>query len=163
MRQLAGVEFSHEWLVMALFAAQGFSRGRVVGSTAMSWGMAIWTVSSVALIVILSTSWRQPGLWAATLGIGLNLLVVLLNAGMPVVLNSASDASATLATIATTAGFYRLASRATVAKSLADSLVLNIGGGRYFASVGDLLLVVGIAVFIAAVMIRSDLVDNSRQ
>jgi hypothetical protein len=152
LSRLAALRLRQEWAIILLFAVQGFSRGRVAGSTAVSAGMIVWIASSVALIVILALNWRLTGMWAVMLGIGSNLFVVLLNSGMPVVLTSVRDLSAASATIATTAGFYKIASPVAIARPLADSLAVNALGSRSFASVGDMLLVVGVTVLIASTM-----------
>ena len=153
VRALERLNFRHEWVLVVLFVVQGVSRGRIPGTSAISTGMVIWAAASAGLMALLTFEVRETGVWAVLLGVAANLLVVLLNAGMPVVLGPGVRPSTAGASISASAGFYHLASVTSIAPALADSLPIRVMGSRFFMSAGDLLIAVGIAMFIARAMI----------
>jgi hypothetical protein len=150
--RLGDLHLRYEWPVVVLFVLQGFARGRLVGTGATSAGMIVWVACSAVLIILVIPDWRSPGLWTVLLGMGLNLLVVLLNSGMPVVVGVGLMSTAVSSGIAASRGFYQLASSGSFAVPLTDVLMINMFGHRFLASVGDLLLVVGVATFVASTM-----------
>lgn len=129
--------------ILALFAIQALARGVLLPSLG-SFGIAIWATCTLVLLVLVSREFARPGMAVAALGMGLNALVILLNGGMPVVQPPMFTAEETLAAIAESSGFYVLADERTLLPVLGD--VLPAANG--LASIGDVLLAVGIAVLI---------------
>lgn len=129
--------------ILALFAVQALARGVLLPFLG-SFGIAIWAACTLALLVLVSREFTRPGMAIAAFGMGLNALVILLNAGMPVVQPPMFTAEETAAAIAGSSGFYVLADERTVLPLLGD--VLPAANG--LASIGDVLLSVGIAVLI---------------
>lgn len=134
-------------LILPLFVVQGVARG-IAASALGRFALAIWAACSIVLFVLMILQSDVPGLAVAGLGIGLNTLVVLANSGMPVgasrdLLSLAEEA------VAVSNGFYHLADERTALTLLAD--ILPVGSG--IASIGDVLLAVGVAAFIVSVMV----------
>jgi len=148
-RTLGTARLRGETAVLALFALQALFRGPLIGHLG-ELGVALWAGCSIGLLMVLRINLRAYGVAVAALGIGLNLLVVLLNGGMPVVPAGPSDLRAVTAAVAGSGGFYVLADQRTMLTVLGD--VLPAGGGM--ASIGDLLLVLGVAIFMIRVMVE---------
>jgi len=149
LRRLQHVKVRHEWLVLAFFAAQAFARGRIAGSTASAFGTTLWALTCVVLLGSLWADWRQPGVWVVCVGLALNLLVVLLNGGMPIALNLETLTGDAAVTIARTLSFYQVAGPETSMAMLGDVVPLSVGAYRVLVSPGDVLLAIGVAVFLA--------------
>jgi hypothetical protein len=143
LTNLQGVRIHGEAWILALFAVQALARG-VLLPWLGALGIAIWASCTIILLVLVSREFARPGMGVAALGMGLNALVILLNGGMPVVPPSVFTAAETRAAVAGSSGFYVLADSRTMLALLGD--VLPAGNG--LASIGDVLLAVGITVFI---------------
>ena len=148
-RNLGTARLRGETAILALFVLQALFRGPLIARLG-ELGVALWAACSVGLLAVLLVNVRAYGVSVAALGIGLNLLVVLLNGGMPVVPASPSDLRDVVAAVRESGGFYVLADQRTMLAVLGD--VLPAGGGM--ASVGDVLLVLGVAVFMIRVMVE---------
>jgi hypothetical protein len=149
---LSNLRLRGEMAIISVFAVQGIARGRIVGTSASDWAMALWVAVSILLVGLLVLNARQPGALLAAAGMLLNLDVVLVNGAMPVV--PGADAHVGAAVVLTSSGgFYRLASAGVLGLWAADVLNLSVLGQRYALSVGDLMLAVGVAVIIANAMI----------
>jgi hypothetical protein len=154
-RGLEALKLRFEVPVIALFVVQAVARGRVAGARATSFGLGLWALSCVVLLILLVPDWRRPGIWIAEMGIGINLMVVLVNGAMPVFLPpSAAVASASMS-VARSLGFYQLAGPGTVAGMLGDVLQCSFWRFHALVSAGDVLLAVGVTVLIAASMLDS--------
>ena len=113
--------------------------------------MASRSVSFPSMVMIANRS--LVGMGVAATGVGFNLLVILLNGGMPVMLGPALDSSAVRIAVTASGGFYTLADARTQLAVLGDVLPTPLG----LASVGDVLLVVGVASLLIAGMTRARL------
>ena len=131
-----------------LFVLQALFRGPLIGRLG-ELGVALWAACSIGLLLVLSLNLRAYGVSIAALGIGLNLLVVLINGGMPVVPVGPSKLRDVAAAVGGSGGFYVLADQRTMLAVLGD--VLPAGNG--LASIGDVLLVLGVAVFLIRAMV----------
>ena len=149
---IAGVRLKYEWAILAAFLAQGVARGRLPGTVASSASLFVWAAVSLLLALLLALNFRSAGALIAGAGVLLNLNVVILNHAMPVV---AEASRASLAAVGAAGGFYRMAGPATVMAWAGDTIELGALGGRDLLSVGDILLVVGVAVMIAAAMLNA--------
>jgi hypothetical protein len=166
--RLAGVKLRGEWLILTLFVVQAFARGRLLGVFGASqWSLAVWTSASCVLIFTLLLNWRVPGMALGAVGILMNVDVVLVNMGMPVLM----DRQAGLAEIAAAAdasnasgGFYRLALQGDIFRWFGDTIPVALGRSVVLMSPGDVVLMVAVAVTIIngmAIEIPSDRLDLS--
>lgn len=145
MRALSRVELLYPYAVMTAFVVQGLARGRIGTAGSGVWGTLVWSVASLVLIVLLFLQRRNPMLAVVAVGIASNVSVVLLNGHMPVSLGPTSD-------VATLTGFYAVATSGTIAPLMGDCLPLPLFAHTYMFSVGDVLLVAGVAAFIVSGM-----------
>jgi hypothetical protein len=130
-------------LILALFVGQGLARGPLAERLG-ELTVPVWAACSVALLaVIVSTGLRRPGLAVVGIGVAANALVVLLNHGMPVV-PPPGGSSEVVEAIAASEGFYVLADQRTYLPALGDVLPAVRG----IASLGDMLLAVGVCAFL---------------
>jgi len=149
---LAELRIRYEWAVLISFLVQGVARGRLEGTTASPWATAVWTSISVMLAILLFLNRRAPGALIAGAGVLINVDVVLANHGMPVVVDASNRA---LTAVGNSGGFYHVAGPATVLAWAGDVLRFQAFGGLELVSVGDVLLVVGVAVIVAQAMLES--------
>jgi hypothetical protein len=152
LRGLGDLRLRLEWLILPLFVVQAVSRGRLLGVVGASeWSTAVWTAASCALVCAMLVNWRVPGMSLGAAAILLNLDVVLLNRGMPILISKESSPSAIAAVseIARgTGGFYRLAAHGDLMAWLGDCIPLAIGRSVVLVSAGDVALMVGVAVVV---------------
>lgn len=140
-----------EFAILATFVIQGIARGRVAGATATTVAMDVWVAASLVLVGLLLMNFEYPGVLLTAVGTLLNLIVVLANGSMPVL--PSSDLHVQQARLsAASGGFYGLVHPGTLAVWGGDVLRLAFFDQRYFLSVGDLLLAVGVAVIVADAM-----------
>jgi len=147
---LTTISLRWEYALLALFAVQALARGVLpvfIGPLAI----ALWAACSLALLFAVVLQLRRGrGLALAASGVAMNLLVILVNSGMPVVPREWEMNAAARAAHAS-GGFYHIADVRTVFPALADTLPSGVG----LASLGDLLLALGIATLVASHMIDS--------
>lgn len=156
VRRLASVRLRYELLVLVAFVVQGVLRGRLAATSPSAWGLVVWAIVSLVLAVLLLAQARSVGLSLLAAGTMLNLLVVLLNQGMPVAMPADQVAGRI---VAGSAGFYQLAHQGTIAVWLADVMPVRLGSSLFAVSAGDVLLCVGAALFIVGVMLRGVTAD----
>jgi len=149
IRHLAAIRLKHELVLVTAFIVQGFARGRLIGVSASSWGMRVWILLSVLLVVVLISNAKLPGVRVMAAGVTLNLAVVVANMGMPVAASLESAGQA----IRQSFGFYQLAGTATIGAWAGDSILLGVAGQQFLVSSGDILLMVGVASLVASAML----------
>lgn len=145
LRLLEDAPLRRPLLLIGLFVAQGLSRGRLLGDGAEIWSIPLWGTVSLVLTYFAFES-RTRGLAVLACGTLMNLLVVLLNGYMPVVTGQPSPVSQVVAD-----GFYRAAGAASTAIWLGDVLPMRLFSWTYYLSAGDVLLAVGVVVFLLEV------------
>lgn len=128
-------------LVLGLFVLQGVARGRFFGLSETALSVLAWSVATLVLTVVLLLAGTGAARMMA-LGFGFNLLAVLTNGYMPVVARSVTAGAA-----ASPDSFYSLAGDGTRLAVLGDVLALRLGDS-YVLSVGDVLILVGVAAFV---------------
>jgi len=152
IRRLGVVSLRFEWLLLVLFVVQGVARGRIVGASATSVGYLVWVASCIALLALLASEWGRAGVWVASVGMTLNVLVVLMNGGMPV-----SPLGTVASGISESMGFYQLAGPGTLIAMLGDVVQLGVSGSGFLVSPGDVLLALGVTAFVMdAMLVGSD-------
>lgn len=120
----------------------------------------LWGVPSLGLLVALLANWRQPGLVIAVVGVTLNLVVVLLNHGMPVSVEAGAAVAFnvdSMQTALTHSWLHVPADASSMFLVLGD--VLPIPGPswhRGMASLGDIMLAAGVAYLVFSSMHELD-------
>jgi hypothetical protein len=173
--RLGGVRVVWWWAGLAAFAAQNAAIG-VVRGMAEGPAIALLVGSHVALVLVALLNTRLPGARVVLVGLAMNLACMLANGGlMPI-------APETLAMTehavewrigAGTAGTWLQRSKDVILPAdqtnlalLSDRYVANLPGGlsRVF-SVGDVLLVAGMSMFVFAIMTKEsrDAEQTSRE
>jgi len=138
-----------EGVVLVLFIAQGLARGRLVSwIPGTSIGAGIWVALCLALVVVLAANINRPGVAVAIVGLLLNVVVVMLNFGMPVGDSPAFDVSREAWPVL---DFYHAVSDSTIAPFMADVLPLQLDGA-YFVSIGDIALFVAVVTILISAM-----------
>jgi len=146
---MKGVDLRFEGLLVLGFLIQGLARGRLLpGLPSAGSGMFIWVLSSLVVVVLLAVSIGRPGIYLVTLGTLLNVALVMLNGAMPI-LYAGGNAGKTLAGT----GFYQLLNQSAIMPWAADVMVIS-WGDTYLASIGDVLLFVGVVTFLVAAMFK---------
>ncbi len=138
LHRLLEARLANQGLLLIVYVLQAFARSRFGHVYLLGpWSVLAWSCLSGVLVVLLWRSKNVCGVSIMILGVVLNMLVVLLNGAMPVALQSWIEVSPK--------DFYRIA-------SAGDSLLLFgdvLPFGEYsLVSLGDLLLVVGVAAFV---------------
>lgn len=113
----------------------------------------IWLATFPGLIAVALANRRQPGMLLLGAGLLLNLIVIVLNGGMPVALQAvqAIKESASVVSVPAQDFVHVAASSATRLVWLSDVIPLDGPSWlRSIASPGDCLLFAGVAVFLAA-------------
>ena len=163
VRNLEHLEFRYGWVILALFGLQAVLRSSHA-LTAWIHGsaiVAVWCACVAALIALAIANRQTTGMMIVALGLFLNLLVVLLNLGMPLSGSAAGSLGALHDAVqSVNAGFYRLTTAETHLALLGDVIpVPGPPGIRSIVSIGDILLLIGAAVVVAAGM-RAKPVDE---
>ncbi|TLM96084.1 MAG: hypothetical protein FDZ75_05215 [Actinobacteria bacterium] len=133
------MQLRYPWGILGLFVLQAVARGhgalRQLPSHA---GVVIWAGACLLLAFLLWQSRDLPGVGLVAGGVAANVLVVLANGAMPVHIETGLTVST---------GFYAPLGGADLLQWMAD--ILPVPGG-YLASLGDMLMIVGIAVLVGA-------------
>lgn len=139
-------------IIVGLFLLQGVARGRLpVDVWRWGWSVVIWASCVVAIITLLLGLHRgNPGAVCMSLGLAANLLVVLINGGMPVTTVAG-------ATWRPSGDFYHAATSADMLVWLGDALP----AGDYMLSAGDVLLVLGAFVYVLFLGAQSTANDSA--
>ena len=149
LRGLKDVRLRYEVLLPAGLALQ--LGAPYLPGVADSWVPAVWQVGALLLIVTSLLNWDYLGFKVVAAGVLLNAAVILVNWGMPV----SADALVYLGAhdfeslIAASSPLYFLADEATSLLTLGD--VLPVPGPsiiRSVASLGDVMLMIGVVVLI---------------
>ena len=148
-----------EWLIIPLFVVQAVARGRLLGMVGASQlSLPVWILASAVLVGAMLLNSRIPGMALGAVGILMNIDVVLVNGGMPVVLSQRIGLAATMsaAEVARSTGsFYRVATDSDLLVWLGDIVPVAWGGSVLLVSPGDVVLMVAVAVIIVYGMMVS--------
>ncbi len=153
LRQIGRIALPGAWVIFPLFVVQGLARGRAFGMVEVDgFALPIWLAVSLLLVGLVLRGWRTPGMALVATGIALNLLVVLLNAAMPVAIPStATHLSDALGTMS----LYQAIDQAAIAAFMGDVLSLDLPTGFVLLSAGDVALMVGVCTVIVFAMLES--------
>ena len=150
---LSRVRFRGGAAILALFLMQMLARQVLPGFLPLTSRASVWLWCGIVmgLLLVCALNWRIAGILLLVLGLSLNLLVVVLNAGMPVGGPLADSARMTpsAADLASSGGFYRPVESGTIAKELADVIPIPQPAPlRSLLSLGDIIMFSGAAVLI---------------
>jgi len=146
LRNLLEVKVAGEWAFLVLFVLQALARGSaasLLGSAAL----VVWGACSLVLFLLVVRQAQLNGFVLAAAGIATNALVVLANGGMPVVPPPGFEAAA-LESVSASQGFYQIADSRTLLTFLGDVVPTPLG----IASMGDILLAIGVCIFLVSAM-----------
>lgn len=133
------------WPILVVFVVQGVARGRLFGGGLGELGLMIWAAASLALILLAWRSASFPGVALVAAGVAANVLVVLINGGMPVAAAIPEGA------------FYHAIGPADRLVFLADVVPAP---GRLMLSVGDILMMLGLLVAVFSAGSPTPLTDR---
>ena len=150
LRRLADVDLSRVWLLVVAFGAQVLLNGlTAAGVRTGAAGTALLVASQAALVGFVWANRVLPGMLLVAVGFGLNALVIVANGAMPV----SRDAIAALTSepVEIAVGKHRLLEAGDPLPWLAD--VIPVPVLRQVVSIGDVVLALGVAVLVAALML----------
>lgn len=135
LRRLSEIELSGGARIVVLFLLQGLLNAREMGQGGFGeWSVVLWaSICALLVLQVLASVRTAPGLAIVATGLMLNLLVVLLNEGMPFLSDGGTGASGL--------AFYHRGGQGTILPWLAD--IVPVPGGL-LVSAGDVLLVTGV-------------------
>lgn len=118
-------------------------------------GFWLILISFALLLVVIVTNRDRAGMWLAGIGVGMNLIVIALNGGMPVLEGAAVVASGFESGLNVIGDFkHVLLDEGTRLPFLADVIPLRLAGQGQVLSMGDVFLAVGIGRFLEAELRR---------
>lgn len=159
LRRLGSVKLRGEGILLAVLVFQlvvvRLPLGGVVPESVLVYGA--WVLPGLILVSILLLNHRSPGFRIATIGVGLNIIVVALNTGMPVQAASMASVTESFSSFLESSWLHIPVDAATRLTILADILpVPGPAWHRGLVSLGDVLLVAGVGYFVFASMHASD-------
>jgi hypothetical protein len=112
-------------------------------------GFLLILLSYVPLVAVVVVNRDKPGLWISGIGILMNFSVIAINRGMPVLTESIQAATQfTLETVTISNFKHVIFDQDTRLGFLADVIPMNILGMSTVISLGDVLLALGLGVFL---------------
>lgn len=153
LRRLSVVRLKLEALLPVGFAAQLV--GPSVFAHALHTSVLVWMAGAVLVLVVALANRSLLGFWFVSLGVLLNMLVILLNAGMPVSAEAMHYLGVTdvQAVMNDSPAMYTLLDDNTVAPVLADVLPVPAPPpARSIASIGDVFLMIGVVVVLLEIV-----------
>ena len=147
---LGDIELRSWWLLFLALGLQVATRWlpEADWSEDVGLGMVLFSFLLLMLMVILNRS--KPGMWIAGLGVLMNLTVIAVNGGMPVLAGAAEVASGFTVGSPDLSGTFKHvpldeSSRLTF---FADVIPLRLAGIGEVISLGDVFLALGLGVFL---------------
>lgn len=139
-------------LAFGLQAATSFLNDRGWTATLGFW---LILLSFVLLLTVIVANRDRSGMWLAGIGVSMNLIVIALNGGMPVLEGAAVVASGFESGLNVIGDFkHVLLDEGTLVPFLADVIPLRLAGHGQVLSLGDVFLAVGIGRFLEAELRR---------
>lgn len=137
------------WLLPIGFAIQASSAFLPETEWAHTAGLVLVLSSYVPLIIAVGANRDRPGMLLAGLGILANFTVIAANGGMPVMPDAIRAASGfTIDEPSITAAKHVIFDESTRLGFLADVIPLRIFGQGHVISLGDVVLAIGLGVFL---------------
>lgn len=112
-------------------------------------GFLLILFSYIPLMIVVIANRDKPGLWISSIGILMNFSVIAINRGMPVLTESIQAATHFALETVTISNFkHVIFDQGTHLGFLADVIPMNILGMSTVISLGDVLLALGLGVFL---------------
>ena len=145
---LGDLELNAWWLLFLSLGLQ-FSTD-LIPETAQGLGLTMILLSYVLLLVMVWLNRSKPGMWIAGIGVLMNLTVIAVNGGMPVLAGAAEVASGFTITAPDLSDSFKHvpldeSSRLTF---FADVIPLRIVGIGEVISLGDIFLALGLGMYL---------------
>ncbi|MDO8963896.1 MAG: DUF5317 family protein [Coriobacteriia bacterium] len=155
LSNLSRVRIGGEAMLIALLFAQALLPLALAVGLSGAWLFWLQFAAMAACGLIAGINWRQPGMAAVAVGVGLNAIVVFLNTGMPVSIEAAAELrQSTQSWVPQSTDAMHVASKLqTRAPWLADVLPVP-GFLNSVVSPGDILMLAGAAAFVSGHMLR---------
>jgi hypothetical protein len=149
---LAKVQLRYEMTIAVLFATQmALPRVAELGGLSSTEAVAAWLAVMGLLVLAAGSNWRSLGMALATLGIACNALVIGVNCGMPVSLKAVETISGQVPAADVLADDLVHVPLDSDTRLVALADVIAFPGPawhRSVISIGDVLLALGVCVFI---------------
>ncbi|MFZ0626036.1 MAG: DUF5317 domain-containing protein [Acidimicrobiia bacterium] len=147
---LGDIELRSWWLLVLAIALQGGTLLLPDRDWTDGLGLGMVLLSFVLLLGLVLLNRDRPGMWLVGIGVLMNLTVISLNGGMPVLSEAAEVASGfTMSTPDLTGSFkHTILDESTRIPFLADVIPLRLGGLGQVISLGDVFLAVGLGRFL---------------
>jgi hypothetical protein len=140
---------------MLLFVLQGIARGRVLGLGSSQAGIAVWAASSLVVCFAIAVKCgvsagggECTGLRLVLVGTALNIIVVLLNQGMPAAYSRGVNRA-----VEESGGFYVHLNAGTLLPMLGDVVPVSLPTSHFLLSIGDTMLMVGVCLVVVGLML----------
>lgn len=155
LTNIADIRLRLWWLLPVSFVLQIATRVLPDRPWSESAGVGLVLLSYVPLVVLVFANRERKGMWLAGIGVLLNFTVILLNGGMPVLMEAAEVASGFSPSPQLEASYKHTAlDEHARLPFLADVIPMRIAGRGTVLSLGDVFLAVGLARFVEAELRR---------
>jgi hypothetical protein len=147
---LADIELRAWWLLFVALGLQIGTRFLPNESWAEGLGLAMVLVSFALLMILVVLNRSKPGMGIAGLGVLMNFVVIAVNGGMPVLAGAAEVASGFTVSDPDLTGSFKhvLLDDSSRLTFFADVIPLRLAGIGEVISLGDILLALGLGVFL---------------
>ena len=155
LKSLSEMQVNAGWVLLAALSAQWIipmAAASIGGASDRLLLWVAWVLPNLVALAVAAWNWRTPGFPLVALGILLNMAVVLLNTGMPVLVSNAVASGATKEAVA-----QSLAASWLHVPATSDTLALLLGDvipfpgpwwHRGMLSLGDVILALGAGVVV---------------
>lgn len=155
LTNIADIRLRLWWLLPLSFALQFSTALLPDRSWSQSVGVGLVLLSYVPLVGLVFANRDRKGMWLAGIGVLLNFTVILLNGGMPVLMEAAEVASGFSPSPQLAESYKHTAlDESARLPFLADVIPMRIAGNGTVLSLGDVFLAVGLARFLEAELRR---------
>lgn len=150
LTNLGEIELKAWWLLVGGFGLQASTGLLPDAPWSETAGLVMVLGSFFLLMILVVVNRKKPGMWLAGVGVLMNLTVISLNGGMPVLTEAAEVASGfTQASPDVIGSFkYVILDDDTVFTMFADVIPLRLAGHGQVISLGDVFLAVGLGRFL---------------
>ena len=150
LTNLGDIELRWGWLLFVALALQLGTRFLPDEDWADWVGVAMVLVSFALLMAMVLRNRSKPGMWIAGLGVLMNFIVIAANGGMPVLAGAAEVASGFTVSEPDLSGSFKhvLLDETSRLTFFADVIPLRFIGVGEVISLGDILLALGLGVFL---------------
>ena len=150
LTNLGDIELRSWWLLIVGFGLQAATRLLPQEDWAETAGILMVLGSFLLLMVLVIVNRDHPGMWLAGFGVLMNLTVISLNGGMPVLTEAAEVASWFTVSDPDIAGSFKhvVLGPDTILPAFGDLIPLRLAGHGQVISLGDVFLAVGLGRFL---------------